>query len=61
MTHPFIPLAVLLTFARLAIAAKAEPRAAAARSRLVAVSQQTDVRAAPSLPKLVHLTRMATH
>lgn len=54
-------LVVLLTFAGLAIAAQAESGAAAAGSRLVAVPQQTDVRAASSLPKLVHLTRMATH
>lgn len=50
-----------LTFAGLSIAAEAESRAAAAGSRLVAVPQQTDVRAASRLPKLVHLTCMATH
>lgn len=52
---------VLLTFAGLAIAAQAESRATAAGSGLVAVPQQTDVRTASSLPKLVHLTCMAAH
>lgn len=52
---------LILTFAGLAIAAQAEPRATAAGSGLVAVSQQTDVRAASSLPKLVHFTCMATY
>ena len=59
--HCFITLIVLLTFAGLAIAAQAEPGATAAGSGLVAVPQQADIRAASSLPILVHLTGMATH
>lgn len=50
-----------LTFAGFAIAAQAEPGAAAASPRLVAVPQQTDVGAASGLPKLVLLACVAAH
>lgn len=56
-----ISFVVLLTFAGFAIAAQAESGATAAGSRLVTVSEQTDIRAASSLPKLVHLTCMASY
>lgn len=50
-----------LTFAGLAIAAQAEPRAAAAGPCLVTVSEQADIRAATGLSKLVQLAGVATH
>lgn len=52
---------LILTLAGLAIAAKAESGAAAAGTGLVAVAQQTDVRATSSLPKLIQGTCMAAH
>lgn len=50
-----------LTLAGFAIAAEAEARAAAAGSGLVAVAQQTYVRAAPSFSELIQSTRVTTH
>lgn len=51
----------LLTLAGLAVAAEAESRATAASSGLVAVAQQTDIRATPGLPKLIQGTSMAAY
>lgn len=47
------PPTLILTLAGLAIAAQAEPGAAAAGSSLVAVAQQADIRATSRLPKLI--------
>lgn len=55
------PSVLILTLAGLSIAAKAETRATAARPGLVAIAQQTDVRATSSLPKLIQGTCMAAH
>ena len=51
----------VLTLAGLAITAQAEAGATAAGAGLVAVAQETDVRATSSLPKLVWSTGMTTH
>ena len=56
-----LPPVATLTLAGLAVAAEAEPGAAAAGSGLVAVAQQADVGATSSLPELIHGTSVAAH
>lgn len=51
----------VLTLAGLAVAAEAEPGAAAAGPGLVAVAQETDVGAAAGLPELIQGARVAAH
>lgn len=61
LSYPNFPSVLILTLAGLAITTKAEAKATAAGTSLVAVTQQTDVRATSSLPKLIQGTCMAAH
>lgn len=51
----------ILTLAGLAVTSEAESRATAAGPGLVAVAQQTDIRATSGLPKLIQGTSMAAY
>ena len=61
LSNQNLPSVLILTLAGLAITAKAESRATAAGTGLVAVAQQTDIRTTSSFSKLIQGTCMAAH